>query len=166
MSFTSLSARPRLVSSACLHAANESAKILQQARVNGGVSRTASHSSKADLDRKASSSSYSKGGLDRKVSSGSYGRSPEPAAPPPYSPSSGASVIGKKAPPPPPPLKPKPGAAPKQYCTAIFDYEAQVSNGSLRFADIRPRETSHSVLVTGSRSLSARIRLRTGGPVA
>lgn len=105
--------------------ADPSAKILQQARANGGVSRTASHSSKVDLDRK---SSYSKGGLDRKVSSGSYaGRSPEPAAPPPYSPSSGASVVGKKAPPPPPPLKPKPGAAPKQYCTAIFDYEAQVS---------------------------------------
>lgn len=89
----------------------------RQASGGSAATRTASLSSKT--------------GLDRKESVGSYGRTPAAAAaaPPPYSAASStaaAGVAGKKAPPPPPPLKPKPGAA-VQYCTAIFDYEAQVS---------------------------------------
>lgn len=167
MSSTSPSERPRLVSDTLTRReeSDNAAKILQQARTNGGVSRTASQTSKAGLDRKTSSSSYSKSGLDRKVSSGSYAaRSPEPAAPPPYSPSSGTSAVGKKAPPPPPPLKPKPGVAPKQYCTAIFDYEAQVRLASRRSVLIvRPKVISLSVPVTGSRSSNVPILPRIGG---
>lgn len=74
----------------------------------------------------------SKSSLDRKDSYQSKvgGTS---AAPPPYTPSAAAAgVIGKKAPPPPPPLKPKPSLVQKQYCTAIFDYEAQAA-GDLSF---------------------------------
>ncbi|TXT09003.1 hypothetical protein VHUM_02477 [Vanrija humicola] len=92
------------------------AKLLQQSRGTPASSRTVSSSSKADLARKESSA-------------GSYA-SRNVSAPPPYS---ASSTVGKKAPPPPPPLKPKPGAAPKVYCTAIFDYEAQAA-GDLSFS--------------------------------
>jgi amphiphysin len=102
------------------------AKMLQQHRTASGSStpaRAGSIASKAGLDRKTSSAS-------------SYGRTGA-AAPPPYSAATSASTSsfasGKKAPPPPPPLKPKPGAPPKQFCTAIFDYEAQ-AEGDLSFS--------------------------------
>ncbi|GMK55211.1 hypothetical protein CspeluHIS016_0202670 [Cutaneotrichosporon spelunceum] len=98
------------------------AKMLQQHRVASG---TASSTTKAGLDRKTSSgSSYARPGAAA-------------AAPPPYSAASSAAalslVAGKKAPPPPPPLKPKPGSPPRQFCTAIFDYEAQ-AQGDLSFS--------------------------------
>jgi amphiphysin len=100
--------------------------MLQQHRTASGSStpaRAGSIASKAGLDRKTSSAS-------------SYGRTGA-AAPPPYSAATSASTSsfasGKKAPPPPPPLKPKPGAPPKQFCTAIFDYEAQ-AEGDLSFS--------------------------------
>ncbi|WOO81199.1 Regulator of cytoskeleton and endocytosis [Vanrija pseudolonga] len=92
------------------------AKLLQQSRGGSAVSRNVSSSSKADLARKESTG-------------GSYAAR-NVSAPPPYS---AASAAGKKAPPPPPPLKPKPGAAAKVYCTAIFDYEAQAA-GDLSFS--------------------------------
>lgn len=81
---------------------------------SGGSTRSGSLSSKPSLSSKA--------GLARTESSASR----TVAAPPPYS--AASSIAGKKAPPPPPPLKPKPGLAAKVYCTAIFDYEAQVSS--------------------------------------
>lgn len=117
----------------------------------------------------------SKVGLDRKESSGSaYGRTSAAAAPPPYSaatsPGGVSPIAGKKAPPPPPPIKPKPGAPPKQYCTAIFDYEAQVSHRGRTIAfhterslTYRPRAISPSVRETASRSSSVPIRRTTGG---
>ncbi|BEJ16375.1 hypothetical protein CspHIS471_0509800 [Cutaneotrichosporon sp. HIS471] len=99
------------------------AKMLQQHRIVSGTSTPGRPGSKAGLDRKTSSgSSYSRTNV---------------AAPPPYSaaPASSTSsfAAGKKAPPPPPALKPKPGTPPKQYCTAIFDYEAQ-AEGDLSFS--------------------------------
>lgn len=88
--------------------------MLQQSRIASGGSRTGP-SAKAGLDRKTSVASS---------------RSNNATAPPPYSaaPAGKMDLAGKKAPPPPPPLKPKPGAAPTVFCTAIFDYEAQVSD--------------------------------------
>ncbi len=100
--------------------------MLQSHRQTSGStvspSRTASIGSKPSLARKESSASSAY--TPRAV-----------AAPPPYQPStatSATSPITKKAPPPPPPLKPKPSYGAK-YCTAIFDFDAQVSFHLLSF---------------------------------
>jgi amphiphysin len=89
-----------------------------------GPVRASSMSSKASLDRTSSIAS-------RKASE-AYGGAAGPssrtvAAPPPYTSTPSTDSIKKKAPPPPPPLKPKPSFGPaKVYCTALYDYEAQV----------------------------------------
>lgn len=103
-----------------LACADSQAKLLQQNRIASGGSAAATRTP----------SMSSKASLDRKESTGAYGRTAAvaAAAPPPYSAGTSpaaSAVAGKKAPPPPPPLKPRPVAT--QYCTAIFDYEAQVS---------------------------------------
>ncbi|GAK63595.1 hob1p [Moesziomyces antarcticus] len=55
------------------------------------------------------------------------------AAPPAYSPTSAAAAGGvAKRPPPPPPIKPKPGAAPRSYVVALYDYTA-TADGDLSF---------------------------------
>lgn len=100
-------------------------KLRQMAGVppsrSASTSSRPSFSPKTGLDRQSSFAS-------RKASEA--GASPVRGAPPPaYTSSPSSGDIKKKAPPPPPPLKAKPsyGAA-KVYCTAIFDFEAQVSH--------------------------------------
>ena len=89
----------------------------------GSPSRTVSHASRPSIDRKESAS-YSP-----KRTESVTGYSPRTvAAPPPYTTTNSSSSITKKAPPPPPPLKPKPSYNAVKYCTAVFDFEAQVSS--------------------------------------
>jgi hypothetical protein len=131
--------------------------MIQQARIASGTNPRTGTKDKAGLDRKSSLPTTRT----------------EAAAPPPYSAAAGAGKVGlagKKAPPPPPPLKPKSGAAPKVFCTAIFDYEAQVRIPyssklfALPLTKSRPRATSRSALATVSRLWSALTLPRTGGP--
>ncbi len=123
-------------------------------------SRTISHSSKPSLDRKDSVP------LAAKASPGFTPRTV--AAPPPYTSNASSSSITKKGPPPPPPLKPKPSYNAIKYCTAIFDFEAQVSSArlsALLCADrSRPKGTCLSALAIGSRLLNSRRARMTGGP--
>ncbi len=102
------------------------AKLLQEHRQSSGSytspSRTMSHSSKPSIDRKESASYGSPKKADTAI-----GYAPGTvAAPPPYTSTASSPSITKKAPPP-PPLKPKPSYNAAKYCTAIFDFEAQVS---------------------------------------
>lgn len=116
-------ASERLEALSIRRGAMPSAKILAQNRASGG-SLSPSGSRIGGLAGGAPSRS---GSL---LSSGS-GRH---AAPPAYSPVTGAAAgaAGKRAPPP-PPTKPKPGAAPaRSYVVALYDYTA-TADGDLSF---------------------------------
>lgn len=99
--------------------------MLQTHRQSSGSSRSPSITSKTSGLGRAPSASYAS-----KKEAEAYGAAPPTrtlAAPPPYTSTASTDSIKKKAPPPPPPLKPKPSyGTPKVYCTAIFDFEAQV----------------------------------------
>ena len=147
------------------------AKLLQTHRQSLGASstpsRTVSHSSKPSFDRKESAS-YS----SPKSTETATAYAPRiVAAPPPYTTTQSSASITKKAPPPPPPLKPKPSYNAVKYCTAIFDFEAQVSlcfhkvRSNPGADSYRPTEISRLLLATGSRSLSSPRALMIGGPV-
>jgi amphiphysin len=128
--------------------------MLQTHRQSSGSSRSPSITSKTSGLGRAPSASYAS-----KKETEAYGAAPPSrtlAAPPPYTSTASTDSIKKKAPPPPPPLKPKPSfGTPKVYCTAIFDFEAQVgdpvrvprcipSETSIVAELFRPRETSGS----------------------
>jgi len=110
------------------------AKFLASARAASGTAapavapsrRTPSMSSAPTLGRKDS--------LAVKQAEAAY-TSPQRtlAAPPPYTSANSSASITKKGPPPPPPLKAKPSFNQAQYCTAIFDFEAQ-AEGDLSFS--------------------------------
>ncbi|KAN0062604.1 BAR adaptor protein Hob1 [Thecaphora frezii] len=80
------------------------------------------------------------GGLNRQASTSSTPSSFASPSPPSYSPSVTSTAATSattnaatgKRPPPPPPLKPKPGAAPKSYVVALYDYTA-TADGDLTF---------------------------------
>jgi len=106
---------------------------------SGSASGSVYGDRKPGIGRTPSMSSTQAPGLARQSSTSKYGMPPPPAAglaapaaPPPYSSGGAAGLTSsgsiKKAPPPPPPMKRGVSAANVQYCVALFDFAAQVSD--------------------------------------
>jgi len=111
-------------------------KLVQAQRANTGLGVGRAPSSSSAASRSPSASSFTKKAPPPPPSSSSFIKKAPPPPPtssspppPPYSgPSSAAAAAITKKAPPPPPLKPKP----KQYVTALYDFEAQ-ADGDLNF---------------------------------
>ncbi|BGP57040.1 BAR adaptor protein Hob1 [Rhodotorula sphaerocarpa] len=109
------------------------AKFMSQHRASGGAASSLSDAGSTKSSSLGRASSYSRPEPASAAASPGLaaGAAPPAYTPPPAgSPGLASGGSGKRAPPPPPPGKP--GAAKKEFVTALYDYEAQ-AEGDLSF---------------------------------